>query len=373
MTFEELYKAWKERRLSQMEAARFLGVSVRTFRRYIHRFEMAGSEGLIDRRVSQGSPRRAPLDEVAEVVDTYSARHEGWNVKQFYAWYRRTGGQRSYNWVRMQLQDAGAVKKLPRRGWHRKRFELAPRTGMRLYQDACRHEWLPGRRCDLVITMDDSTGTHYSTLLCEAEGTWSGLAGVRQVIEKHGLFCSLYTDRALHYWSATKTTVKSDQAKLTQFGRAMKQLGIKMIPTRSAQMRARCQRAFSIHTDRLPEELAAAGVTGFAETNKYLDTVYRQAYNKEFEQLPREQGSAFETFARHDQLDDILCERYRRVVRSDKCVRFDGLLLKLPADRLSCDYVKTHVTVRQHLNGTLSVSHGLRRLARYDANGLPIE
>ena len=369
MTFEELYRAWKEGRISQLEAAMFLGVSVRTFRRYIHRYELAGSEGLIDRRVSQGSPRRAPLDEVAEVVNTYNTRHEGWNVKQFFAWYRHTGGQRSYNWVRMQLQDAGAVKKLPRRGWHRKQFELASRTGTRLFQDGRSHEWLRDRRCDLIITLDDATGTHYSALLCEAEGTSSSLAGVRQVIERHGLFCSLHTDRALHYWSATRAAVNRDQTKLTQFGRAMKQLGIKMIPTRSAQVRIRCQRAFCIHMERLPDDLAAAGVTELAEANEYLDTVYRHAYNKEFEQLPREHGSAFEPCPKPDLLDDILCEHHQRTVRNDKCVRFDGHLLRLPADRLPCDYAKTRVTVRRHLNGTLSVSRGLRPLARYDANG----
>ena len=373
MTFENVYREWKERRILQIEAAGFLGVSVRTFRRYIHRFETAGVEGLIDKRVSRGSPHRAPLDEVAEVVDTYNTRHEGWNVRQFFASYRRSGGQRSYNWVRMRLQDAGAVEKLPHRGWRRRRPERAARTGARLYQDGYRHEWLPGRPCDLIITMDDATGTHHSILLCETEGARSSLAGVRQVIERHGLFCSLRTDRALHYVPACKPAAKPDHVKHTQFGRAMNPLGIKSAPTRSAQVRARCQRAFDIHKHRLPEELAAAEITGFAAANEYLDTVYMHAYNKEFEQLPPEQRSAFEPCTRPNRLDDILCEQHRRVVRSDRCVRFDGYLLKLPTERPTCDCVGTRVTVRCHLNGALSVSHGLRRLARYHANGLLLE
>lgn len=73
MTFESLYRAWRSRKISQAKAAKLLGVSERTFRRYAHRFEEGGSEGLIDKRVSRRSPRRAPLDEIAEVVNTYNA------------------------------------------------------------------------------------------------------------------------------------------------------------------------------------------------------------------------------------------------------------------------------------------------------------
>ena len=110
------------------------------------------------------------MNEVADVVNAYNKQHEGWNVKQFYTWYRGTGGRRSYNWVRLQLQDAGAVKKLPRRGVHRSRFDRAPLPGLRLHQDSCRHEWLPSRRCDLVVTLDDATDEHYSMSLWETGG-----------------------------------------------------------------------------------------------------------------------------------------------------------------------------------------------------------
>ena len=127
MTFEYLYKAWKAGRITQAVAANLLGVSDRTFRRYVHRFERSGAEGLIDKRLLRRSPRRAPLDEIAEVVNAYNKQHEGWNVKQFYAWYRGTGGQRSYNWVRLQLQDAGASKKTAAAGCAP--FALRSRTG----------------------------------------------------------------------------------------------------------------------------------------------------------------------------------------------------------------------------------------------------
>ena len=375
MTFESLYRAWKARRITQTVAAKLLGVSDRTFRRYVHRFETGGSEGLIDGRQLRGSPRRAPLDEIADVVNAYNKQHEGWNVRQFYDWYRYEGGQRSYNWVRMQLQDAGAVEKLPRRGLHRLRFDRASLRGLRLHQDSYRHEWLAGRPCDLVVTLDDATSEHYSMFVCEQAGTRSSLVGVRDVLERKGFFCSLYTDRTSQYRYKGKAEAAETQGprKLTQIERAMMQLGIKLVATRSTQVRARCQRVFQTHMNRLPSELAAAGITEFAAANRYLASMYQRAYNEEFQQVAQREGSAFEPCTDPAQLDNILCEQYWRVVRKDNCVRFKSRLLRLPGDRLKCRLANSRVMVRRYLDGTVSISSGIRQLARYDADGKPID
>ncbi len=97
---EEAYSGWTERRLTQEDAAQLLGVCARTFRRYIDWYEEAGLDGLLDKRLTQVSHRRAPVDEVLQLVDRYRRRHDGWNVKHYYAWYRRDGGRRSYSWVK---------------------------------------------------------------------------------------------------------------------------------------------------------------------------------------------------------------------------------------------------------------------------------
>lgn len=96
MRFEEAYQGWQSGRLTQEEAARLLGVCDRTFRRHIDRYEEDGLDGLIDKRLNQVSHRRAPVDEVMRLVDSYCSRHQGWNAKHFYAWYQRDGGGRSY-------------------------------------------------------------------------------------------------------------------------------------------------------------------------------------------------------------------------------------------------------------------------------------
>ena len=369
MRFQEAYGGWTESRLTQEEAAQLLGVCSRTFRRYIDRYEDEGLEGLLDKRLSQISHRRAPVDEVLRLVDRYRSRHDGWNVKHYYAWYKREGGSRSYTWVKNTLQVAGAVKKAPKRGVHRKRRDRTPWPGMMLHQDGSDHEWIPGQRWDLIVTMDDATNEHYSMFFCEEEGTQSSFQGVREVIEQRGLFCSLYTDRGSHYWHTPEAGGKVDKRNPTQFGRAMGQLGIEMIAAYSPEARGRSERAFRTHQGRLPKELAAAGISDMAEANRYLARTYLPQYNEEFQQSAPEQGSAFVVCQDLSVLEDILCEHYQRVVGKDNCVRFEGLVLQIPADRHRYHYVKTKVKVLRHTDGTLSIQHGPRVLAKYDAQG----
>ena len=372
MRFEEAYEGWTEKRLTQEEAAQLLGICPRTFRRYINRYEEDGLEGLLDKRLAQASHRRAPVDEVVRLVDRYRNRHRGWNVKHYYAWYKREGGQRSYTWVKNRLQQAGAVKKAPKRGVHRKRRERTPWPGMMLHQDGSQHQWIAGQYWDLIVTMDDATNEHYSMFFCDEEGTQSSFRGVREVIERYGLFCSLYTDRGSHYWHTPEAGGKVDKTNPTQFGRAMAQLGIEMIPAYSPEARGRSERVFRTHQDRLVRELAAAHITDMAAANQYLQKTYLPAYNAEFTQPSREQGSAFVECRDRGVLDDILCERFERTVRNDNCVQFEGLTLQIPADRHRCHYIKVKVKVLRHIDGTLSIHHGPRVLARYSAEGKEI-
>ena len=116
MRFEEAYGGWQGGRLTQEEAARLLGVCERTFRRYIDRYEDEGLQGLIDKRLNQVSHRRAPVDEVMRLVDRYRSRNEGWNVKHFYAWYKRDGGGRCYTYRGRTASYPTAPSQIPASG-----------------------------------------------------------------------------------------------------------------------------------------------------------------------------------------------------------------------------------------------------------------
>ena len=368
MHFEEVLNIWHKGRLTQEEAARMLSVSDRTFRRYIDRYNEDGLEGLSDKRLTQVSARKAPVDEVLALVDRYELRHKGWNVSHFHTWYKRDGGTRSYTWIKNQLQAAKSVPKRAKRGVHRKKRERSPLAGMMIHQDASTHEWVPGKKWDLVVTMDDANNEHYSMFFTGQEGTASSFAGVRDVLLSHGLFCSFYSDRGSHYWNTPEAGGKVDKKNLTQFGRGMHQLGIEMIAAYSPEARGRSERAFATHQDRLVKELAFFGITGMAEANRYLNERYRPAFNTEFMEPAKEPGSAFVPLL-GAQIDDILCEHYERTVARDNCISFEGKTLQIPQDQHRCNYIKVKVRVHRYPDGSLAIFHGPRRLANYHPDG----
>lgn len=368
MRFEEAYSGWDSGRLTQAEAASLLGVSERTFRRYLGRYEASGLDGLLDKRMTQLSHRRAPVDEVIRLTEMYRQRHQGWNAKHFYAWYQKDKGTRSYTWVKNQLQEAGLLPKAKSRGAHRKRRERSPWPGLMIHQDGSEYEWVAGQRWDLIVTMDDATNEHYSMFFVDEEGTKSSLQGVREVIESRGLFSTFYSDRGSHYWHTPEAGGKVDKSNPTQFGQALRHLGIEMIAAYSPEARGRSERMFRTHQERLPRELALAGITDRAAANRYLNEKYRSAFNAEFMQPAMEEGSAFVEWI-GGSLDNILCERFERTVGNDNCVSFEGITLQIPADKHRCHYVKVKVTVLRRLDGTLAILHGPRQLAQYDERG----
>ena len=369
MRFEEAYAGWQEKRLTQEDAARLLGVCDRTFRRQIDRYEADGMDGLIDKRLAQISHKCAPVDEVMSLVDLYRREHIGWNVKHFHTWYAREhGGQRGYTWVKNQLQQAGAVIRAKARGKHRLRRDREPLPGMMVHQDASSHEWVPGHRWDLVNTMDDATGDHLSMFFCDEEGTVSSFHGIGQTIACHGLFSVFYTDRGSHYFYTPDAGGKVDKTNLTQVGRALKQLGIEHIAAYSPEARGRSERAFRTHQGRLPQELVKAGITDLAGANRYLEQVYMARHNAEFSVKPAAEGTAFIPYI-GGRLPDILCEQHERVVGNDNCVSFEGVQLQIPADGARHHYVKVRVRVHRYVDGTLAVFHGPRKLAGYDVQG----
>lgn len=368
MRFNEAYTKWTEGRLTQTEAAELLGVCDRTFRRYLQHYREEGLEGLIDHRIEQQSHLRAPVDEVIRLQESYLSRFSGWNVKHFHSWYQREGGTRSYTWVKNELQAAKLVKKAKGKGKHRRHRARAPLPGMRIHQDGSTHLWIPGTYWDLIVTMDDATNEHYSMFFVEQEGTLSSFRGVEEVIHKKGLFCSFYSDRGSHYWHTAEAGGKVDKSHLTQFGRAMQQLGIEMIAAYSPEARGRSERAFRTHQGRLPKELALANITDMASANRYLAEVYLPAFNKEFCVAAEETGSAFVSSQGYH-CDDILCEHYERQVGKDNCVQFEGLKLQIPANRYRMHYMKVKVKVYRYADKTLGIFHGPRLLVKYDVQG----
>ena len=243
---------------------------------------------------------------------------------------------------------------------------------MMLHQDGSPHEWVPGCQWDLMVTMDDATSELSSAFFVEEEGTMSSFQGLREVIETQGLFSSLYTDRGTHYWYTEAAGGKVDKTRLTQVHRALQQLGIPLIPAYSPEARGRSERVFRTLQDRLPNELALAGITDMPAANAFLRDQFVPAYNQRFAVPAAEPGTAFVPGVGAS-LADMLCVQEDRVVANDNTVRYQGRHLQMPPDPHRSHYVRGTVRVHDYPDGTLAVFHGPRCLARYQPDGRVIE
>lgn len=374
LRFEEALERYRKRRLTADEAGELLGMSGRHFRRLIGRYEEDGRDGLRDRRVGKPSPRRAPAAELTRMQRLYQERYRAFTVKHFHEQLQKRHDYKlGYTVTRLALQAAGLVAKSKRGGAHRQKRERRPLPGMMLLQDGSSHHWIPAldRELDLVVTLDDATGEVYSAILVEEEGTASSFLGLAETIAGKGLFRALYTDRGSHYFHTPRAGGRVDKGRLTQVGRALKQLGITHIPSYSPEARGRIERVFGTLQMRLPAELGLAEIATVAAANRYLEEHFVPDYNARFAVPAAEPGSAFLAYA-GPPLDEVLCIQQERQVGRDNCVRWNGLFLQIPPQPHRHHYVKATVRVHEYPDGRLAIFDGPACLGRFDRDGQPI-
>jgi transposase len=374
MRFAEILGRSERSELSQMEAAELLGISERTFRRWRDRHREQGVDGLADRRLGP-SLRRASVTEIERMLGLYRELYRGFTVKHFHEQLlKRHNYVLGYTVTKLHLQREGLVQRAKTRSAHRKKRPRRPMVGMLLHQDASTHAWLPGdaRAYDLVVTMEDATSALYSAFLVEQEGTASSFRGLREVVARHGLFCSLYTDRGSHYFQTPAAGGKVSKTALTQVGRALSQLGIEHIAAYSPQARGRSERVFHTLQDRLPKEFKLAGISTIEAANEWLRETFIAAHNARFAVAAEQEGSAFVADAA-GAWREILCIHEDRIVGNDNTVKWGRLSLQLPPSRLRPHFVRTTVRVHAYPDGRLAVLWGPHRLAEYDAKGCLIE
>ena len=354
MKLQEVMLRAMAKKITWWQAAEIIGISDRQMRRWRERLEAFGYDGLFDRRRGQPSPKRVPLAVVEQVLGLYRDRYFDLNVQHFHEKLSEQHGiQLSYSWVKQALQGAGLVGRGRKRGVHRKRRERRPLPGMLLHIDGSRHRWFQDERWyDLIVILDDATSEIYYAQLVEEESTATVMAGLREVVERKGLFCALYSDRGSHFWLTPKVGGKVDPHRLTQVGRALRELGVQMIPAYSPQARGRSERSFGTWQGRLPQELRLHGITTVDEANRFLREEYIGEFNRRFQVAPAQRGSAFVTCPRSKDLDLIFALQFERTVNRDNTVSFQNLQLQLE---------------RVKWRGTLAGRHGAIRVGAYRA------
>lgn len=361
------------KKMTWWQAAEIIGISDRQMRRLHQRYEEFGYDGLFDHRRGKPSTRRVPLAQVEQILGLYRDRYFDLNVQHFHEKLKQEHQiELSYTWVKEALQGAGLVAKSRPRGAHRKRRERRPLPGMLLHIDGSQHRWFQDERWyDLIVILDDANSQIYYAQLVEEESTMTVMGGLREVIAEQGLFCALYSDRASHFWLTPKAGGKVDAHRLTQVGRALRELDIQMIPAYSPQARGRSERNFQTWQGRLPQELRLHGIHTLVEANRFLRQHYRAEFNRHFQVAPAQRGTAFVPCRRKD-LDLIFSLQFQRAVNQDNTVIFQNLVLQIERVSWRGTLAGCQVTVHQHLDGTLTLTYGPHRLGRYTAQGVAL-
>jgi transposase len=359
-------------KLSWVAAAEIMGVTDRTMRRWRERLNQHGYSGLWDYRKRKPSPKRVPMATVEQVLHLYREQYFDFNVRHFHEKLRELHGiELSYGWVKTALQSAGFVRKRKKPGSHRKRRPRKPLPGMMLHIDGSEHRWFTdGRKYELIVILDDATTEIYYAQLVDAECTQTVMAALREVIETKGLFCSLYSDRAGHFFTTPKRGERVDPSRPTQVGRALQELGVKMIPAYSPEARGRSERNFGTWQGRLPQELRLRGITDPEQANEFLRTEYIAELNRKFAVAAAEKGSAFVRSRRKD-MDWIFSVQHERTVNHDNTVALANRIFQLDQTRWRNTLAGQRVVVHEHLDGRLSIRYGPHLIAQYAPEQLP--
>lgn len=374
MTRQEVILRVYAGKLTWMQAAEILGCSARHIGRIKQKYEQFGFHALFDGRVGRVSSRRVPIAVVEEVLRLYREEYFDFNDSHFHEkLVEKHSIALSYTWTKRLLQGAGLVAKDRPRKVHRIRRTRRPLPGMLLHIDGSQHQWFQDERFfDLIVLLDDATSEIYYAQLVEHESTASVMAGIRDVIQRRGVFCALYSDRARHFFLTPKAGEPVDKQALTQVGRALRELGIQLIPAYSPQARSKSERSFRTWQGRLPQELRLRQIDSPTEANRFLQTEYVAEFNRRFTVGSQIEGTAFVPFFGKD-LDRIFSIQTERTVNRDNTVKFNNLILQIDRQVWRGSLAGCRVIVYQHFDQTISIGFGAHSVGIYSANGEPLK
>ena len=358
------------REITWIQAAEIIGVRPRTMRRWRARYEEHGYDGLFDRRRQRPSPKRVPMETVEKVLRLYREVYSDFNVSHFVdKLHEEHEIDLSYSWVKKALQEAGLVARKRKRGRHYKQRPRRPLPGMLLHVDGSQHEWLSGQGHQHLITIiDDATSKVYYAQLVDQESRATVMTALKETVEKQGIFCSLYADRASHIVYTEKAGERSSSKHRTQIGRALQQLGIELIAANSPQARGRCERLFGTWQGRLPQELRLHNINSVTEANRFLREYWIGFHNRKFAVEPAQEGTAFVSADGAD-LNKIFSRQEHRVVQNDNTVHYQRRILQIEKQRFRYSMARCKVLVCEHLDGLISLYYGPHLLGVYDQKG----
>ncbi len=353
----EVVQRLEQKRLRQKEAAQMLGVGVRQVKRLLCAYRQAGAAGLVSKR--RGRPSNHQLAE--------KVRHKA--LKLLHGKYRGFGPtlacEKLVELEGLKISDETVRQLMIREGlWKARRAPKAVVHQMRerraclgeLVQiDGSPHAWFEerGPACTLLVLIDDATGKLLGLLFVEQESFHAYARLVRAYFECWGKPVVFYSDKHSIFRVNGNTTLTPSEGE-TQFGRALRELGIEIVCANSPQAKGRVERVIQTLQDRLVKELRLRRLSQMAEGNAYLPE-FMEDFNRRFAVPPRSPNDAHRPLTRQEPLDYILAWQEPRWLSKNLTLQFNKVIYQIKTDRpryalrnvqvIVCEDAAEHITI----------------------------
>lgn len=350
-----IYEKLKNKEIMLQSAAKQLGLSSRQVYTKLRRFIKEGPKGLVHRSKGRRSPRRRSQKEINKIVRIIRANYSDFGPTLAVEYlYKRHGIKIAKESLRLLMIKAGIWKPKRRRKVDYRKWRLPKECFGELVQfDGSLHSWFEerGPKATLLLFIDDATKAILWARLCESESTKNVMLTTREYFERFGKPLSLYTDRGVVY-RVNHNNLERD--KVTQFGRALRELGVNIVYAHSPQAKGRVERCFGTMQDRFIKDLRVNGISSLEEANNYLHNVYMPTHNRKFT-VKAKRDDDLHRLIKKKELDHILCLKEDRVIRNDFTIQYNNKTLQLEEEQKAIIRPKERVIVSEHLKGELTL------------------
>ena len=351
-----------DKEITQVKASEILSLSSRQIRRILKRVRREGDKGVIHKSRGRPSNRRIPDTIREKVLQLYRSQY--WDFGPTLASEKlqeRDQVKVNEETLRLWLMESGDWKKRRKRRGHRRWRERKHHFGEMVQMDGSHHDWFEGRGpwCVLMGYIDDATGKVFGRFY-GYEGTLPAMDSFKGYVKKQGLPMTVYLDRHTTYKSPAKASIEDeleDRMPLSEFERALKELGVGVIHAHSAPAKGRVERLFGTLQDRLVKEMRLRGIRTVEEGNGFLKQ-YLPLYNRRFSVGPQERGDLHRPLPPGIHLDSILCIKTERTLRKDFTVAHNRKVYQIEAGTRA-----SRIMVHEQIDGSMKIvyqGHALR-------------
>jgi transposase len=345
-----------DKKISQTEAAKHVGLSDRQIRRLIKRIRVEGDDGICHRSRGKTSNRGIPKKIKAKTLKLFQKRYKDFNLVHATEKLSEVHGITiNDETLRLWLNEAEIPYKKRKARQHRQRRERKSHFGELVQIDGSHHDWFEGRGpvCVFMGYIDDANSNVYGRFYYY-EGTMPAMDSMKRYIKRYGIPQSVYLDKHTTYKSWAEPTIEeqlNDQKPMSHFEKSLAKLSVEVIHANSPQAKGRVERLFKTLQDRLVKEMRLKSISTVAEANEFLKT-YLPKHNRQFKKKAASAADLHRPALHSKELDRILCIQEERVIKNDFTISHNGTLYQIEEPTRA-----QKVIVEERLDGTLHISY----------------